>query len=244
MNKVKNHRFGLIGLCVTAALALMAFAASAAQAEGTWMINGVNVTADLVVELELLPEEYTFENGETTETAKVALLLGETALGPIWIGCKKAVSSAVTLHASGGANGGVNFSECSTSIKQAGHMKLSAICKPKEPIDAAFKALIVLHEKVPYLDLEGAGGTFTTIEIPEGCALEGKYPVKGLVLVEDCKGEWAKELLEHLIKEAMGPTLALSKGLTFGGFTVSIDGSAFLHVYEKGVMKTYSILAK
>jgi hypothetical protein len=124
-------------------------------------------------------------------------------------------------------------------------MKLSAICKPVEPIEAAGKALIVLHEKVPYLDLEGTGGAaFTTVVIPEGCALEGKYDVKGLILVEDCKGEWEKELLEHLIKEAMGPTLVLKKGLTFGAFPASIDGSAFLHVYEKGVMKTYSILAK
>jgi hypothetical protein len=248
MSKVKNQRLGLIGLCVMAACALMAFAASGAQAEAgsAWMVGKTTLTSGtLLVEGVINPEPYTFENGESTETANVALLLGNTALGPIWIGCKKAVGADITLIANGGGTGKVSFSECSTSIKQEGHMKLSTACKPVEPIEAGGKALIILHLGTPYAHLEGtegAEGKFTTIVIPKGCALEGSYVVKGLVLVEDCEGaaSFATEKLVHLIKEAMAPTLELSTGLFFGKFGTQIDGSGNLEIFDGGVMKEFS----
>jgi len=46
-----NYRLSLIGLCVTGALVLTAFAAASAQAKPEWMVGGTNVTSELKVEL-------------------------------------------------------------------------------------------------------------------------------------------------------------------------------------------------
>jgi hypothetical protein len=93
--------------------------------------------------------------------------------------------------------------------------------------------------------LEGAGGTFTKIVIPEECVFEGEYPVKGLMLVEDCEGTLETERLEHLLKEAASATLALSEGLAIKGFLgATINGGVVLEVIDKAIMKTFSGLAK
>jgi len=258
MSKVKNHRLGPVGLALAAALVVMAFSASAAQAveKPAWMIGGTSIegAATRTVTAKAPFEKIKFEHskGATKEEieSEVALLLSKTATGPIWIGCKKAEGVGITIKGAGIAEGSVSFSECFTELLNTSKlMELNSACNPVEPIVAGGKIEIALHgtPSVPYAKATGTGGVFTTIVLKEECALsETQFKVKGTAWIEDCEGatsfETEKEI--HLIKESMTAALALG-GLKFGNseFEATIDGSGLLKVFESGVAKIYRGLA-
>jgi hypothetical protein len=249
MSDASNHRFGLPGLCVAAALGLIAFGAPTAQAAPPeWMLGGANVAANKTVSAKATFEPFTFENGENAnhetafETASLAMLLASTTMGPIWIGCKKAESAAtkpLVLEAGGVARDeAIEFTQCSTSIKQSGHMKLSAVCQPVEPITVRAKFEIVLLLGAPAVRVKGEfGGSLTTIEIPSGCAFEGSYQVTETAFLKDCEAKLETEQSQHLVVEAAGGTLKL------GSISATIDGSGTLKILEGGAEKTFSVLA-
>lgn len=250
MTNIKNRRLDRVWLYVMAVFALMAFAASAAQAAPPeWMVGGANISTNTVVPVKLSPELIEFQNGAGKDDVKAGLLLSNTALGaPSWISCKKAESTAagITLEAGGKAKGEVEFTECSTSLLNASkQMTLSAVCAPKQPIKAGFVASLVLVGGVEYAKVEGVGGTFTTLEFPnEECSLSGqKSQEGGWILIRDCEGKFSTEQLSHLIEEDMAATLAAGGGLTLNGRPASLDGSFIMEVFQSGVMKTFSWLA-
>jgi len=273
MSKLKNNRLGLIGLCITAALSLMAFGAAGAQAAGCtagsptlkpcWMLGGANVTSNTTVKAVLSPEEIEFENGTGVDKVKAALLLTETSVGPTWISCKKAEGTAVTIEAGGKASGNVEFNECTTSLSEGGHMKLLPNCNPTQPISAGGHIEIVLHESEPYARVYGNGDelVFAEVKFPENglCSgLEGNtFKVKGWTFVKDCKKLFEKEELTHLVEEAELQALALEiefeksnhekvkvkGGLFFGTHSAKIDGSGILEVFKGTTMETFSGLA-
>jgi hypothetical protein len=246
MSKIEN-RLGRVGLCVTAACAAMAFVASAAQSEPPeWMLGATNISANTTVSAKVAPDLIEFENGAGTDMVNALLLLSKTSLGaPIWISCKKAEASSITLEAEGKAKGKVKFEECVTSLLNASkQMALTPLCSPQKVIEAGALVSLLLHEKVAYAKIEGEGAKnlFTTIEFPnEECSLNGqKYEVKGWVLLKDSEGKFEVEQLTHLFEEAMTQTLALGGGLTFGANSASVDGSGIVEMSQSGAMRTFN----
>jgi hypothetical protein len=244
MSKGKKG-LGLIGLCLSMALALMAFGASAAQAAGCtaaaptlkpcWMIGGANVTAEKVVTLVAKPEPL----GEKKEEHVVLLSTVGTTNTPISILCTKIEAVGEKILAEGVAHGEVKFSTCETFLNGV----LSAVCKPEEPIVAKGLLLIALHEGKTYVLAEPeAGKPFTTIKYPdEECALPDA-PITGQLWIEDCNGKAEEELSVHLIQEGKAAGAALG-GLFYGGHAATIDGSVNLELLEAGVSKKFSVLA-
>jgi len=231
---MRKHRLGLIGLCVTAALVLTAFAAASAQAKPEWMVGGTNVTSELKVELGVEIEPL----GAAKEVHVV--LLSEALGKQVAILCGTAAAKNEVLLAGGVADGEVSFSNCTTSLDGA----LSPPCKPAEPILATGQLLIVLHAGVAYTLAEPKTGStrFTTIEFGEECAIGEEIEVTGKLWLEDCLLEPEKENTVHLVQEGKAAAAALG-GLFFGVHTASLDGSANIRLKDGGVSKTFSILA-
>jgi len=257
MSKVKNHRLGPVGLALAAPLAVMAISASAAQAQlPAWMIGGTSIegAATRTVTTRASFEKIKFEHSSGAKKeeieAEVALLLSNTATGPIWIGCKRAEGVNNIIKGGGVGEKSVSFTECFTELLNSSKlMALTTECNPVEPIIASGKIEIILHgtPSVPYFKATGTGGVFTTIVLGDECALsETQFTIKGTAWLEDCEGaasfETEKEV--HLIKEGMTAALALG-GLKFGKseFDATIDGSGLLKVLESGSAKIYRGLA-
>jgi hypothetical protein len=238
MSKSKT-RLGLIGLCVTAAMATMAFAASGAQASA-WMINGANVTAEnLSVTVTVNPDT-------------LVKLLTTSGGAEVAVDCKTQEVTSAVVHKDGTADGTVEFTECTTFLNKAE----SPVCKPtNEPIKAGGKLEIVKHnhvlieeekevgEEQTYVKATSTSGPFTTLEFGGECSLPEKVEITGTGWIVDCEG-WKhgeKEELTHLIEEAMVPALALG-GLKFGKNNASIDGSLTIEVKHEGEMVKFSVL--
>jgi len=237
-----KHRLGLIGLCVTAALVLTAFAAASAQAKPEWMVNNTNVTSELKVELGIEIEPL----GASKE---IHVVLLSTALGtPIAILCSVAEAKNEVLLAGGVGDGEISFKTCQTSLNGVS----SPPCKPAEPIVAKGRLLISLHEGKAYTLAEPASGStkFTTINLGEECSVGEEFDVTGQLWLEDCtkngsgvcENKAETELLVHLVQEGKVPAEKLG-GLFFGANKASLDGSANIRLKDGGVSRTFSILA-
>jgi hypothetical protein len=222
MSKGKT-RLGLLGLCVTAAFALMAFAASGAQATA-WMLNGTNVTSNLPVTLEILKDTLT-------------LLLSKAIGTTIAIDCTTYSASGVELQPNGKAIGSVEFKNCTTELGG----KLNAGCNPIEPIKTSGELQVTTHEGETVTKATNGTSPFTTIKFNEETCTVPNSPVKGTLWILDCLKDPEEELLEHLIEEGKLAASMLG-GLTFGTEPASIDGSVIVHVFDKGVMQKFSIL--
>jgi len=244
MDSHRSHRLSLAGLCMTAALGLLALVTPAAQAAPPeWMVNGFNVSSNLPVVLSPEIEQISFE-----ETQKrVLVLLGETAGVPLWFTCEEVTPENIVLMASGTGSGEARFAHCKTLTRSGGVVTLNSNCTPKEPIVAAFNFSIALHgtPTKAYVKMTGAnaGGRFATITISnELCAFEGSYEVKGTFWIEDCTNQFEAELLTHLIKEGAIPASKLG-GLTLGGNPATLDGSVNLQLFDLTLMQKFSGLA-
>jgi hypothetical protein len=227
MSKGKT-RLGLLALCATAAMAMMAFAASGAQAEArpAWMINGNDVTSDLTVSVVL------------TEDVPTKLLTSSGGT-PVAIECTEYEVPTALLLAEGKADGEVWFRNCETYL--GSEEVLSEPCKPTEPIKAGGTLEIVLHEGEPLVKATGTGGTFTTLEFGEECSLPEEVPITGTGWILDCELEAEEEKLIHLIEEGKAAAAALG-GLKFGKNPATIDGSLNVEVFHSGNMVEFSAL--
>ena len=196
-----------------AILGLMAVLAAGAQAN--WLVEGTELTTNETVAVK----------PHTPWTLKVLAKNLE-------LQCSTVESEGLTLIAkSGTGEGKVKYSKCVTfSPPESG--KESKNCKPKEPIIAGGKTLIILHNSENWiLDEPGSGSIkFSTIEFSELCALTESADLTGTVVLEcgtllasqwvhlDCKSSSSLRL------ERPAPeTLFSSDSLKFGP-NVAIPG--------------------
>ncbi len=225
MSKGKT-RLGLVGLCVTAAMAMMAFAASGAQA-ASWLVAGATVTANLPVELVITSD---------TPTRLMSKAVGDE----IEIECKEYEAKNAVLKSGGVATGEVWFKNCETFIKEPGkEFKLTGACKPVEPIKAGGTLEAKKVGTTDEIKATGAGGVFTIINLGPECAVGEEFEVTGTAWIKDCEGKALVDQLIHLIEEDMTQALAAG-GLKFGEEPASILGSVKVELFDSG-MKTFAI---
>jgi hypothetical protein len=190
-------RLKALGLCAMV-LGLMAFSASAAQAEAgaNWMVKGANVTSTLLPNVQITE----IENNSAILHTKIAGALVEYL-------CTSAKLTGANLELEGKlTNGGkVKFTGCVTILNGS----LSPACVPKsaglgngEIESLAGKGLMELHEGKPVTKIEpSTGENFAVIKHGGECSLPESVPVKGKLVIADGKGEGDKELVTHLIVE-------------------------------------------
>src|SRR3954452_10298672 len=123
-----KHGLKALGICLMAALGLMAVTAVGAQAAATWLESGTTIAALLAVESEKDSEIYILHSEATAGTA-------------ILIECTTLTVTGGNLHPNGTATGTLGYTGCSTKLNGAA----SAPCAPKEPISANVKAEQYLH---------------------------------------------------------------------------------------------------
>jgi hypothetical protein len=216
---IRSNGRKVIGLCLMAALSLMAFAASA-QAEPTsnWRVAGANVNSTLLPEVQVKEVEN-----------KTADLLFTTKGGTkVDILCTGASLSNVKLKTTGSTTEGTaTFTGCLTKLNGT----TTANCKPKGGGGAS--GTIVTKKGLGLLYLSSAGvpgvkltpetGTqFVNIELGELCAIGENVPVEGVLSLKDCKGLIATEAVDHLAEQGPGTSL------TALGQPATIDGSVIL----------------
>jgi len=215
----------LIGL-LALALGVMAFGATAAQAEtgAFWEVNGAKLTGTQEVQAKN-------DTAHSTLLTKVGFSKVEILCGPIKF--VKGVLSGT------GATGKIHYGECTTKLNE----KLAENCTPKSPGAAlglietnALKGLLKLTAaKEDVLELSPETGTaFATLELGKLCAIGEKFDITGKVTLKDCQGEGLINKKEHLFEE--GPESAL----LFGGNAAKIDGSAWGFLEGTNVGGTFS----
>jgi hypothetical protein len=223
-----------LGLCLVAALGLMAFGAAGAQAQNGWLVNQAFIGATQSIEGAL-----------HTDATLSAEVLGVK----VKILCKTLAVDDGLLFANEAAEGLATllYSTCETFLNGS----LSAVCKPAEPITANVKFKAILHNSLTYLLFEPDNSTvFTNLKFPNaGCLLKPERPIAGSFVVE-CLTEELKtmtedpekrdlcltDLVNHLIKEASPQSLFGTDGLTFAGKPATLEGIAkvFLSGANKG----------
>jgi hypothetical protein len=224
---MKNHGFrGVIGLCLMAAVALMAFAASAqAEAGAKWLIEKADhtvVTAGPTLEPEVGVKEV--ENKTVTLLSKV--------LGSLFhILCTGVTFESAVLKAEGSSLGKIRFSGCVEIIGGT----IQAACEPHTGTEKGIiltkllKDLIVLHEGAEGYDrLEPEEGTtFVTVESSAECSVGEKVPVIGKFTFKDCKLEGRVLKVDHLAEE-FAPLTELWVISKTAEHVAHIDGSVIL----------------
>jgi hypothetical protein len=222
MSKLKTL-IGVICVCVTM---ISATAPAAQAAPPEWMVNGLNVSSELKVELGI------------TVDHPVAFL--STAAGAsIAISCSTITAHPFVLLAGGVAHGTLLFSGCETTLNGSS----SGACKPQEPIAAKGLLLLVLHALVsgkhdPVLLAEPeAGKPFTRLSLgaEEECAIGEEFEIGGDAKYIDCEGKGEEDSFVHLFEEVLGG------GLFFGVNKATVDGSIFVTLSDGG-LKLYSLL--
>jgi len=217
----------LMGL-LALALGLMAFSATAAQAEtgAFWEVNGAKQGTG-----ESAAVQAKNDTPHSTLLTEVGTSKVEILCGPI---------SFVNGVISGtGATGKIHYEECTTKVNEIAQSR----CTPKSPgaslglIETnALKGLLKLTAaKEDVLELTPAEGTaFVTLELGPFCAIGNKFDITGKATLEDCNKEGLVNKVEHLFQE--GPESAL----LFGAKPATIDGSAFGFLEGAHVGQTFS----
>jgi len=247
MSYTKNGLRAL-GVCLVAALGLMAFSAAAAQAQTGWLVNKAFITLTQKFNAKTHPL--------AVAGAKHFVLLGEPLGAKTEILCEVLAVDDGLLFATESAEGLATllFTECTTFLLEFGVFKESKACKPGEPIEAKAKFHAFLHLKKPngetgdkktYLlfQPDEAGKPFAKIKFPnEECVFNPEQEVAG-TLVTECLNEklekntagtdyCLEDLVHHLIQEAPGQKELFGDGLTFGGRPAKLDGTADVFLTE------------
>jgi hypothetical protein len=223
-------RLGLLGLCAVV-LGVMAFSASAAQAEAgaKWLIlsGGVAKTG------EELPAavDGSLENNDGSLLSKIVGIKTKFL-------CTGAKLIEVKLEGTGSlTNGGkVKFTGCATYLNEelAPECETHSAGQPAGTIVSnAGKGLLVLHEPSAGVK-EGVtriepkeGETFVTLTLGELCPIGNKVPIIGKLFVKDCEGKLTTHLVNHLIEELKALTTLWTISKT-AEHVATIDGSALV----------------
>ncbi len=248
-----KHRPKALGICLLAALGLLALLAASAQAQTGWLKNKVFITAATAAHAVAHP----LADGKK----HVALLATFGATNtPVEILCETLTTEGGSIVANEKAEGKVKlkFTTCESFLNKV----KSVACKPKEPINVTAKFHAILHlkgDKKTYLlgEPEVAGSPFTTIETSEECAFGEKTSITG-ELVTECLNEklekntagtdyCLEDLVHHLIQEAPEKLFELEgkagsfDGLIFGARTALLDGIADLLLSAPNLGQTWAV---
>jgi len=232
-----RSRFALLGLCA-AVFGVMAFGASAAQAtEGAhWGI--LNSTGTVKTDAGSLPAIIELE----AETTAPPILHSKIAGIAVLFECTTATTVNAKLIGNGSIGESVGnvkgskikFSGCITKLNGA----TSAPCKPNAGgtqsgviITQPGHGLAVLHtleggtkDELTQI-LPDTGETFAFIETSEECAIGAKVAVIGKAFLKDCKNEFLKHLVKHLVE--IGPLTELWTISKTAEHVATILGSSF-----------------
>jgi hypothetical protein len=232
-----RSRRGLLGLCAVV-LGVMAFVASAAQAESTakWLI----LKGTTAVDAAFLPATVVgeLENKHGTLLTKIIGL-------SVGILCEGVTFSGVTLIGQGSLPAGAQFIFSGCTVTIGG--KKEAACTPKGGGGALGtiktnkgKGLAVLigGAKRILFEPETKEGPFATIEFGEECVLP-TAPIFGKLYIKDCKGDiaFAEHFEKHLWEEDTVNSKLWAISDTAEHLQTSLDGSleAFLAGEHKGL---------
>jgi hypothetical protein len=232
MISMKRAGLKLFSLCVLA-LGLVAFSATAAQAEGTWMVNGVNLTS-------------TAQNRELKGTLDEnhGILLATLGLNKVEFLCTAAELLKAKLEPLGAISEAnkdakVDFSGCKTTINGT----VAKACEPKATGSVAGTiqteegyALLLLHEletKVKdgvTLIAPKTGTTLAVIHMGEACSIGEAVTVFGCLVLHDVgvelnKDELTVERANHLVAE-FKPLTTLKVGNGKSESVATLDGMA------------------
>ena len=227
---MKKHGLKALGICVVAALGVLAFSAAFAQAAPpNWMVNGGEATGTLEVtgkaetDFLLLVQASNVEIlCETFEVDDGLLFVGGTSLAVLLFkkGCvARSISPLATLP-----------------------------CTVGEPIEAKVKdKLVLVGSPAKAYDLfepDVSGAPFTTIHFGGAeCPLPEEVPITGSALVEDCNNALETEAKTHLIQQAPESVSGTSDVLKFGKNPARLDGSAILELLGAHAGQNWSGLA-
>jgi hypothetical protein len=233
-------RFKAFGLCALV-LGLMAFAASAAQAEpeARWMVAGANIEGATEVPIA---EELEIEKLEDIKNPGKHLVLLTKILGILThILCTTAKLINAKLIKEGGvsAGGKVQFGGCGTFLEESS--TASAPCLPKT---AGVNDIIETNKGKGLLKLFGGvgetlimpeeGETLAIVESSAECAVGQKIKMTGHIVIKDCKNIKTEEV-GHLIEvDNVNSTLKAS------GQKAEIHGSAIVKLAGSGLGKLWS----
>jgi hypothetical protein len=208
----------LIGL-LAVALGLMAFSATAAQAEplAYWEVEGTKIEGTST----LLPTVQA--KNDTTHSTLLTKVNGQ----PINVLCGPIKFVGAKLHTLGRATGKIHYEGCTIEFDHV----LATRCKPHSPGAAAglietgaLEGLSKLHSSgtIDLVKLSPVTGlTFVTLELGALCAVAERVDITGHVYLKECSNEGLVNKVEHLFEE--GPLTELF----FWGNPATIDGSAW-----------------
>jgi len=195
-----RSRFGLLGLCAVL-LGIMAFGASAAQAEvGShfWIEN----TEGKEVDTGTL--HATIKLKKDTTYVLHSKILGIAVL----FLCSELEAQNATLEGEGSISKGgkVLFTGCTTDLNGS----VSALCEPKDTtlgvagtiLTQSLHSLVILGEASETIlnILPDEGEIFANIEMGSKCPIGTKVPVIGKIALNDCEGKAKIFAIEHLVE--------------------------------------------
>lgn len=154
-----------LGLSILAALGLMAFTATAAQASGTFLVAGLSGswTAEATGKGENILESY-------LQVLKLNLKLA----------CHQISVTNAKISNAGHGTGTISFSSCLVTDNAGNEVD----CTLHEPINANVLALVVLHNSKPYILFSPTGANFAVVKsLGEFCTLPKEAAVTGSVVV-------------------------------------------------------------
>ena len=232
MISMKRAGLKLFSLCVLA-LGLVAFSATAAQAEGTWMVGGTDLTS-----------------GSKEVTGKLVgatgALLGTLGANAVNFKCTAASLVNAKLEKEGAIseaskNAKVKFSGCTTAIN-------GTVAKACEPVNGAEKGVIVSESGYALFKEHSTGegvteiipanekNVFGVIHMGEACSIGEEVKVFGKLTVKDSGGEVGLETEKaiHTIEEFASLTeLKIANGKSESKAT--LDGKAEAEVEGSAV---------
>jgi hypothetical protein len=212
-----------IGLCVLAALGIMAFAASAQAEKGAiWRVNGNAIPAESKAEVKA-----TLENATGS-------LLTQVGLNAVKMLCTALEFEETVLKVEGGSLGRIKLTGCKMFLNGT----LAEKCAPKSEgaetgtiLTKLLKGLIVLHTAVSATEgynriepEEGPDQSFVNVLLGATCAIGSEMPFYGKMTLKDCNNEGRVEKVTHLAEE-FKPLTDLRVFTPLTGNIATIDGS-------------------
>ncbi len=241
----RKHRLSALGVCLLAAMSVMALAAGAAQAEtgAKWLINGTQLSGSESI----------------TGSAALSFLLEvlEEGATTVVIHCSTLNIDEGKIEEPNGKNlGKLLFTNCLTLLLFEGELvDPEGICDPVEPVTANVKSLLILDPnetgtKKPYILFEpdNAEGIFTSLDFIEPCPLPELVPITGSKVAECVKLEGGvhvadtclTEKVTQLIRPVQSLTLFPNDKLFFGLNEAHFKGVGALELSGANAGKPWS----
>ncbi len=232
----RKHRLSALGVCLLAAMSVMALAAGSAQAEtgAKWLINGTQLSGSESI------------TGSTAAGSSFLLEVLEEGVTTEVIHCSTLNIDEGKIEEPNGKNLGVLlFTNCLTLVLFEGELVDPEICDPVEPVVAEVKSLLILDPnetgtKKPYILFEpdNAEGIFTELEFKDPCPLPPAVPITGSKVAECVTlsgGVYVAdtcltEKVTQLIRPVQSLTLFPEDKLFFGVNEAHFEGVAALEL--------------